>query len=197
MYQAQYRADPLISQTGNPANRIFTQGLDVMAQRLNEHQLAQLGQNRLAASFRALILIQRRDDQILHQRPCTVGGPNDHHPRQGAKQRIERSGVAPEIPADKRGWRALPAYLDVIIRRHALGRVPIGFDIDFRDHVRLLIGRNEMLCPLGQDHDLAGSQGLRLGIACSRPCPCVPLNHHMKRNDMLNMRHHDRADLVH
>ncbi len=65
VHQSQRGADVPIAQRREPAGRFGRHAVDVLTHRLQEHELAQFREDRLAAGARTLFLLQRHADQVV------------------------------------------------------------------------------------------------------------------------------------
>src|SRR3954451_15709200 len=97
-----------IAKSGQPAARGLRKALDVAAKHFDEHQLAELGQDRLAAGPLAAALRQSMAKQVRD--PATRRRlAHAHQGRQRGQQWVERTGVASDEAAYVTGAFLSPA----------------------------------------------------------------------------------------
>jgi hypothetical protein len=192
VYRAQRCTDMAIAQAGEPAGRLIRQAVDVLAHRVQEHQLAALREDRLAAGARLLAFFERAAHQIERE---NAGGtrPSDlQYARQCFQHRVVRSRVAAEKAADEA--RLLPVAAELVQNewQRIARRAPIQAGV--RHCVGAGLGADRVTIAAGDDYgiaDVEAHRGLRL-VDELRPASAV--EHHMKADDVLELRHHAGAD---
>src|SRR5215472_7122070 len=100
-------------QTRQPAGLFRRKRLQMPAHHLDEHQLAEFGEDAFAAGALVRRFLERKTDELAEPACVTVLGISSlDHGRQILEQRIERPRIAGEIAADDPG-RGSPVTADV------------------------------------------------------------------------------------
>src|SRR3546814_11916838 len=97
-----------VAQPGEPAGGFLRQAVDVLPHREQEHQLAELGQDRLAAGERGRGLLQREADQPVGEVAAGIVTAQVEKERQRLEERGERSRVETQGSAVEARLRAAP-----------------------------------------------------------------------------------------
>jgi hypothetical protein len=162
MHQRQRLADEGVAQAGEPASLLGRQGFQVLPYDLDEHQLAQLGEDAFAADALLPRFHHRQADELADPIgvACLWGAGLDHA-RQILEQRIERLGITGEIPANELGRGRSIAAIAQGKRQFAAGG---GIQRATRRRLGAHAGpaRDDVGIAMGKHDDVAGLERNRL-----------------------------------
>ena len=177
-----------LAQPREPASLIRGQRLEVAADDIYEHQLAETPEHAFAAEPRLLRLGDRELDERVDGPARAVADADDGGQRR--QQGIERPRVAPQEPADK-----ARRFLGAVAHGDREGQLSVARRPVHR-HVRRLThtgrARHRVPVALREDDDVAGREADGRAPVDGRPAGAV--RHHVVGNEVLGAREHPADD---